>query len=345
MTEVAAESTAVSRTGSTTLVKTVTETYDYVYNGDRLSQVKKTTSTTTSSGTTSATDTLNFTYDANGTPMSVKYNGTMYYFVTNLQGDVTAILNTSGTAVASYTYDAWGNILTTGGSMASTLGTLNPLRYRGYVYDTETGLYYLQSRYYNPIRGRFINEDAFASTGQGLLGNNMFAYCNCNPVNNADMDGLIPRSVTGAEYTDSDVWNKKRAAKILVKNTKVTAGSVTKDGETYVTYNADIESERFSTWKNDIKQLKEVTQYYADYLHQRIERKMDQDDADKYWTMSENHIYAETMAHVTIWFYSGRLVKSTEIVNLNVDENRPKARVPMWIWGYDPSSDELEVRG
>ena len=73
--------------------------------------------------------------------------------------------------------------------MASTLGTLNPLRYRGYVYDTETGLYYLQSRYYNPTRGRFLNADAFTSTGQGLLGNNMFAYCGNNPINCVDSSG------------------------------------------------------------------------------------------------------------------------------------------------------------
>jgi len=66
--------------------------------------------------------------------------------------------------------------------MASTLGVLNPLRYRGYIYDTELGLYYLQSRYYNPAIGRFLNADSYASTGQGILGNNMFAYCNNSPV-------------------------------------------------------------------------------------------------------------------------------------------------------------------
>jgi len=81
-----------------------------------------------------------------------------------------------------YTYDAWGKILTITGSMASTLGVLNPLRYRGYIYDTELGLYYLQSRYYNPAIGRFLNADSYASTGQGILGNNMFAYCNNSPV-------------------------------------------------------------------------------------------------------------------------------------------------------------------
>ena len=100
-------------------------TYSYIYNGSSLSQM------------TVGRNTLRFAYDASGTPMSVTYNGTNYYYVTNIQGDITAILNTSGTAVVQYTYDAWGNILTTTGSMASTLGETNPLRYRGYVYDRE----------------------------------------------------------------------------------------------------------------------------------------------------------------------------------------------------------------
>ena len=90
-----------------------------------------------------------------------------------------------------YTYDAWGNILNTTGTLASTLGQLNPLRYRGYVYDQETGLYYLQSRYYNPTTARFLNADTFASTGQGILGNNMFAYCLNNPVNGCDPHGDV----------------------------------------------------------------------------------------------------------------------------------------------------------
>ena len=100
-----------------------------------------------------------------------------------------AIVDATGTAVVSYTYDAWGNILSVTGTMADTLGKSNPLRYRGYVYDPETELYYLQSRYYDPEVGRFINADAFTSTGQGILGNNMFAYCNNCPVKYKDSDG------------------------------------------------------------------------------------------------------------------------------------------------------------
>lgn len=100
----------------------------------------------------------------------------------------------------SYTYRTLTNSTTTAttgqvheltidGTMADTLGVLNPIRYRSYVYDQETTLYYLQSRYYDPEVGRFINADAFASTGQGLLGNNMFAYCLNNPVKYGDYSG------------------------------------------------------------------------------------------------------------------------------------------------------------
>ena len=175
------------------LEATIVQTYDYIYNGGSLSQM---TVVTTVDGEEAGTDTLYFAY-ASG-PMSVTYNGTVYYYVTNLQGDVVAILNTSGTAVVQYTYDAWGNVLSITGSMADTLGQMNPLRYRGYVYDTETGLYYLQSRYYDPKVGRFINADAFASTGQGVLGNNMFAYCGNNPVSREDGSGDFWEIVVGA---------------------------------------------------------------------------------------------------------------------------------------------------
>lgn len=83
------------------------------------------------------------------------------------------------------------------------LGKINPLRYRGYVYDDETTLYYLQSRYYNPAMGRFINADADVATGNGLIGNNMFAYCGNNPVNRTDHSG-------------EDWWHWAVAAAIVV---------------------------------------------------------------------------------------------------------------------------------
>ena len=112
--------------------------------------------------------TMYFTYDASGTPLTLTYDGLKFYYITNLQGDVTAIVNGNGQEFVRYTYDAWGNVTATGS--ATNLRYYNPLRYRGYVYDEETELYYLQSRYYNPEMGRFINADGLTSTGQGVLG-------------------------------------------------------------------------------------------------------------------------------------------------------------------------------
>ena len=156
---------------------------------DTLTQINISTPTGNSS--------LHFTYDELG-PMSVTYDGAEYFYLKNAQGDVTGLVNSSGTQVVAYTYDAWGNPLTTTGTMADTLGKLNPFRYRGYVYDTETGLYYLQSRYYNPETGRFINADGYVSTGQGILGDNAVAYCQNNPVRFGDTEGAFINAAIGA---------------------------------------------------------------------------------------------------------------------------------------------------
>lgn len=115
------------------------------------------------------------------------YNGSVYYYITNAQGDVIRLTNTNGETAARYQYDPYGNIIDSAGSHVD----INPLRYRGYYYDSETNLYYLQSRYYDPNIGRFINADEYPSTGQGLLGNNMFAYCLNNPANFIDPEGNL----------------------------------------------------------------------------------------------------------------------------------------------------------
>ena len=107
----------------------------------------------------------------------------------NLQGDIVAIIDDSGTQVVEYTYDAWGKMLTKTGTLAATLGTLNPFRYRGYVYDEETGMYYLRSRYYNPMWGRFINADLVLGQKGRLFSHNVFTYCNNSPVRGSDPSG------------------------------------------------------------------------------------------------------------------------------------------------------------
>ena len=136
-----------------------------------------------------------------------------YYYVMNLQGDVVALLDASGNAVASYAYDPYGKVLSAEGTMAET----NPLRYRGYYYDTESGLYYLQSRYYDPATCRFINADGYASTGQGVWGCNMFAYCNNDPVNLNDSKGNVPLRNTMTQMTDGGPRDRRYYIESLAK--------------------------------------------------------------------------------------------------------------------------------
>ena len=138
---------------------------------------------------TQGSDTLFFYYDNSGEVMSVSCNGTMYYYIKDLQGDITEIVDKDGKAVAEYAYDAWGNMLTEDNGKL-TVGKLNPFRYRSYVYDEETGLYYLQSRYYDPVTGRFLNADVYTDTESGTpLSTNMFAYCENNAITKVDTDG------------------------------------------------------------------------------------------------------------------------------------------------------------
>ena len=108
---------------------------------------------------TRESDELHFFYDAQNRPAVVAYNGVPYAYVKNLQGDVIAILDAAGNVVVSYAYDAWGAPIGKSGAPAETLGTVQPFRYRGYVYDEETGMYYLQIRFYSPVLSRFLTND------------------------------------------------------------------------------------------------------------------------------------------------------------------------------------------
>ena len=111
--------------------------------------------------------------------------------IRNGQGDITGLINSSGRTVIEYRYDTWGKDCSYQPEYQEYLDLqeLNPFRYRGYVYDTETGWYYLQSRYYDPQVGRFLSADVLLSTGQGVLGHNTYAYCLNNPVNMKDSLG------------------------------------------------------------------------------------------------------------------------------------------------------------
>ena len=191
-----------------------THSYSYSYNEDglRLRKVVDGTNTEyyyngsvlmymiTGSGSTAIQQ--RFSYDAAGNLVAVVYkvgSGTsyIYYYLRNAQGDVVKMIDSSGNTVVEYLYDSWGKLIAITGSLANTVGANQPFRYRGYVYDEETGWYYLQSRYYDPTTCRFISADVLLSTGQGVIGHNSFAYCLNNPVIRVDVDGGLGLLIGG----------------------------------------------------------------------------------------------------------------------------------------------------
>ena len=176
--------------------KTVTFTYDS--EGIRTSKSDGTNTTkyllngTQILAQTTNGKTLSFFYDQQGNRVAMADGSNkFYYYIYNLQGDVIALADAStGKLAVTYTYDAWGKLVKLEDTTANSVGTLNPFRYRGYYYDTETSLYYLQSRYYDPEVGRFINADRFATADYtNVLGTNTYAYCNNNPIINIDTTG------------------------------------------------------------------------------------------------------------------------------------------------------------
>ena len=142
-------------------------------------------------------DDIFYLYDSYGSLSNIRWyksgasSPTNIYVITNRQGDVLGLYDYAGTRKVSYEYDAWGNTVSVTDTSEDCWSTLNPFRYRGYYFDTETGLYYLLSRYYDPAVGRFLNSDSLISQ-KSTLGFNVFAYCNNNPVNMSDPTGHLP---------------------------------------------------------------------------------------------------------------------------------------------------------
>ena len=169
-----------------------------------------------SSATSAVMKDIRYYYDAAGRPVAIRvitpdsnnelgYASITYFLQTNLQGDVVGIYNDSGTKIYEYAYDAWGNIIESASAPGYTASgnaahAVNPFRYRGYYYDTETGFYYLQSRYYNPEWGRFLNADFAEVVGNEntLTDKNLYAYCDNNPVMRSDADGEFWHVIIGA---------------------------------------------------------------------------------------------------------------------------------------------------
>ena len=238
-----------------------TEIYDYVWvDGKLVSQ----SYTVNSENPKSA----KFIYGSSGDVQGFIYNDVTYLYVKNLQGDIIAIVNENGDEVVRISYDAWGKPAYSIGSLGNNqlLGLfekLSPFSYRGYCYDTDIELYYLQSRYYNPELCRFINTDDtnIAIQTQGdILGVNLFAYCENNPIINVDYSGYFSKSDIGDIFKKIFNAVKDRIKNYVKKNIGYIENgyiyiansfmSKTIDTLIYASHNAIVSSVKSATFKS-----------------------------------------------------------------------------------------------
>ncbi|MBQ6862975.1 MAG: hypothetical protein IJO14_01930 [Clostridia bacterium] len=180
----------------------------YYYDGDQLVAQK------------SGNDRITFMFDANGSAFGFYYNNAPYFFIKNIQGDVTAITDFAGRVIGTYTYDAWGNLIESASDLSDEVAAMNPIRFRGYYYDAETGYYFLNSRYYDAEMGRFLNADVSVIaiiSPLSLYDKNLYAYCDNNPVVRKDASGyawetvfdvfFLSVSIVDLIYDPYDLWN------------------------------------------------------------------------------------------------------------------------------------------
>ncbi|WP_196243273.1 RHS repeat domain-containing protein [Ruminococcus flavefaciens] len=215
-------------------------------------------------------ETVWFMYDENASVIGMEIDGEAYYFEKNSQNDVERIFNSTGELICTYGYDAFGNIVSVSGD--ENIANLNPFRYRSYFYDEETGFYYLNARYYDPVVRRFVNADSvdYLGINGSAISYNLFTYCNNNPVMFEDQNGNVFKynssyKVSGSfeksvSYTPS-TWNNNRLYKANCYayalnmyangfNNKLQPGQIS--GTTY-----DLRPE--STWEDSI-----INALYAD---------------------------------------------------------------------------------
>lgn len=213
-----------------------------------------------------------YSYDANGVLYSVKYTLTdtsamqTYFFTHNSRGDIIGIYDSNGTQQVKYDYDAWGNILSITDSQGNAItdqnhiANLNPFRYRGYYYDSETGLYYLMSRYYDPVTHRFINADGYFQSSRDILDTNMSAYCGNNPIMYFDPTGAI----TSKEIL-LDIVNNPNS-KYTVKDATIAQRNESKKYEYEKSYGHSKENLRAETTSYEHLQSAGQVEYYYNHL-------------------------------------------------------------------------------
>ena len=240
----------------------------------------------------------------------------------NLQGDITAVYSETGTKLVSYTYDAWGNHVVTPYNDGENIIAVanNPIRYRGYYYDTDLGLYYLQTRYYDSNIGRFINADGYISTGTGILGYNMYAYCNNNPVMYVDPSGeiiiliaivvVVLVTLTSCSSQDNQIADKPPQS-VLNENTSFGETPEYLNNNPNNSLDVTISLDDVHNWSNDNDKVKQYTDLLADYIEDKYATYLDGNKIDRV------QLYSEIKFHIVSWDI-GFMTDKANPINLNI---------------------------
>ncbi len=207
------------------------------------------------------------------------------------------------TKLASYGYDAWGNVVSVTDTSTTGIASINPIRYRGYYYDTDLDLYYLQSRYYNPKIGRFLNADSQLNQDDGPLGFNMFAYCNNNPVNMCDPDGH-----------ESATWENTRKRELGGQNIASFLFGVYKFIKEILPL--------ITTGISAINTINKVSNT-AVKADAKVKNTVKRNSKDRYWTATVNKDYVDAAG--------GTSKNATQVIN---EINKGKTNTPGFYYHY-----------
>ena len=210
------------------------------------------------------------------------------------------------------------------GTLATTLGLDQPFRYRGYVYDTETGWYSLQSRYYSPETCRFISADVLLSTGQGVIGNNSYAYCRNNPIRRVDASGLLDEETGESDIYDLIKGNIKKARMLLLLSVLVASSTPT-------------------TCFGVIGFIgvAEATKYVAFYLNVKQDGPMDYKNQARWESALPNLEYPGDDGEEKKYLFNGEMISASDLGNINYGAFGAALGIPLDILLWQAGAAQL----
>ncbi|MFA7435686.1 MAG: RHS repeat-associated core domain-containing protein, partial [Bacilli bacterium] len=258
---------------------------------------------------------LNYFYDKNGSIIGFKYNSNNYFYIKNLQNDIIGITNSNGNLIVTYVYDAYGNIVSITDTSGVNLGKINPFRFKSYYFDEETKFYYLNSRYYDPLIGRFINADDIGMLASDEL--NLFKYCDNNPVMHVDPNGNAWWSIALIALTTVVVVNHiVSVVEILIADSKVEDSYTIKEAKAEIEKITGENTVSFNDSNVEIENSKDIHSRYERIIISKIIKNTVNNEGNKLTYRSTYSLSSEWAGHNILALFK---IKSERTDNVNLD--------------------------